>query len=586
MATPQQRVCQTSSITAPIGGWNARDSVSAMPPTDAVTMVNFYPTPTYVTVRKGYTKFSTGISGSVNTLMTYAGQNEQRMFGSAGTKLYEIISPTAVEVFTVLNDKFQFVNISNAGGNYMVACNGEETIIYDGQTHTWARMAKVNTSQTINTITNIGAVATVNCAAPHGLETGNAVTITGVNVPEFNGTFNIVRLDADSFRYTMASVPQTTPTVFGSYSVMFGTTGADPNKFVQVNLFKNRLYFVEKNTLNAWYLPLDAISGEFKPLYFGGVATQGGNLQAMGTWTLDAGQGADDYAVWATSMGEIIVYNGTDPNSATDWALKGVWQFGYVFSNRCFFKFGGDLLILTEDGLIPLAGALQSSRLDPKVFLTDKIFYEIAQQVQFNSERFGWQIFYYAKANMLLMNIPDANGTKQFVMHNISKAWASFEGINSHCWDLLYDRAYFGGDGYVGLFWESGSDDGQLISSTCQQAYSYFDMVGQQKRFTMIRPTFFLDSGVPAYYAAVNVDFNTQNYLGNVVFNGDSTPVGIWDLAIWDLSIWGGTFVPYQAWTGVQGIGYAGAVNLSVIAKDNDIRWTSTDYVMEKGGVI
>lgn len=587
MATrPTQRVCQTTSITAPVGGWNARDSVSAMPPTDAVSMVNFYPTPTFVQIRRGYKRFSTGINGQVNTLLTFAGKNDQKLFAAAGVKLYNADNPIAVEVLTIENDKFQYVNFANAGGQYLIACNGEETIIYDENNDRWVKMAGTNTPVTINSITHVGAVATANCATPHNLVTGNYVTITGSTPAEYNGTFRVTVLDTDSFRYTMANAPTEDATVVGTYTIIFGSFGADPAKFNAVNLFKNRLYFVEKDTLNAWYLPLDSISGELKPLYFGGIATQGGVLRAMGTWTLDAGQGADDYAVWATSMGEVIVYNGTDPNDPNAWALKGVWQFGYVFNTRCFYKYGGDLLMMSQDGLVPLTGSLQSSRLDPRIFLTDKIFYEIAQQVQFNSDRFGWQILYYAKPNMLIINIPDPNGTKQFVMHTISKAWASFEGINATCWELKYDICYFGGDGYVGQFWESGSDDGQLISATCQQAYSYFDMAGQQKRFTMVRPTFFLDAGRPDYYAAINVDFNTENYLGKVVFNPDFTTVGIWDVAIWDQSVWGGGFVPFSAWTGVQGIGYAGAINLSVISKDENIRWVSTDYVMEKGGVI
>lgn len=586
MAQPQQRVCQTSSITAPIGGWNARDSIAAMPPTDAVTMVNFYPTPTFVQIRRGYQRASIGITGQVNTLMTFAGQTSQKLFAVAGFTLYNADTPVATSVLPVQNDKFQYVNFANNGGQYMIACNGEETLIYDDNNNRWVKMAGTNTPSTMTSITHIGTTATANCSTPHGLVTGNYVTIIGCTSDEYNGTFRVTVLDPDSFRYTMATTPAADASVVGTYTILFGSFGANPNNFIHVNLFKNRLYFVEKDSLNAWYLPLDSVSGELKPLYFGGIATQGGILMAMGTWTLDAGQGADDYAVWATSMGEVIVYNGTDPNSADAWLLKGVWQFGYIFNRRCFYKYGGDLLLLSQDGLIPLTGSLQSSRLDPRVFITDKIYYEIAQQVQFNSERFGWQILYYAKPNMLIINIPDPNGTKQFVMHQISKAWSSFEGINANCWDLKYDACYFGGDGYVGQFWESGSDDGELISATCQQAYSYFDMVGQQKRFTMVRPTFFIDAGRPAYYAAINVDFNTVNYLGNVVFSPDFSIVGIWDAAIWDQSVWGGGFQPYSAWSGVQGIGYSAGVNLSIISKDEEIRWVSTDYVMEKGGVV
>ena len=85
MAVAKPQTALTTSITAPIGGWNARDSVAAMPPTDAVTLTNLYPTPTDVQLRKGYSKYSIGITGQVNTVMNYAGANTQKLFAAAGT---------------------------------------------------------------------------------------------------------------------------------------------------------------------------------------------------------------------------------------------------------------------------------------------------------------------------------------------------------------------------------------------------------------------------------------------------------------------------------------------------------------------
>jgi len=52
----QGRNATTASLAAPIGGWNARDSLAEMKPLDAVQLVNFFPTPTDVTLRKGYIK--------------------------------------------------------------------------------------------------------------------------------------------------------------------------------------------------------------------------------------------------------------------------------------------------------------------------------------------------------------------------------------------------------------------------------------------------------------------------------------------------------------------------------------------------
>lgn len=575
----------TASITSPIGGWNARDSVAQMPVTDAVTLTNLYPNPTDVQLRKGYSKKSIGITGKVNTLMNYAGANTQKLFAAAGTAIYNCDTATATNVYTITNDKFQYVNITNAGGNFLVACNGTDpTLIYDGTN--WIKMATTTTASAITSITHVGTLATLTTTTPHGLVTGNQVTLTGNLPTAYNGTYVVTVTGASTLTYVMASTPATDALTIGTYLVNFGVTGVNPNTFANVNLFKNRLYFTQKNTLKVWYLPVNALGGAASQLDFGGIARNGGFLQGMATWTIDAGQGADDYAVFVTNMGEVIVYNGTDPSDAATWALKGVWQLGYVFSRRFYYKWAGDILLLTQDGLVPLASALQSSRLDPKINITDKIYYAISLAADTYSTEYGWQVIYFAKPNMLIINVPDTTGTQQYVMHTISKAWCNFTGINTTCFELNNDDLYFGGTGFVGKFFDTNADNGANISATCQQAYSYFDKPGQQKRFTMVRPTFLVDVGTPGIYAGINTDFQTQNNLGKVTFVQTPTTTAIWGTATWDNSVFAGNLVISRQWQGVSGLGYAGGINLNMVSAGIDVHWVSTDYVMEQGTVI
>ena len=589
LSQPKKFSAKTASVPSPIGGWNARDSLAQMAPTDAVQMVNWYPTPTDVTMRKGYTKSSTGITGSVNTLMNYPTTSGYKLFAAAGVRIYDASSSTASQVYSSLtSDKLQFVNISNTAGNFLVTCNGADPVtIYDGTR--WFTVATTSTAQTISSITRGGTgnlTATLTTASPHGLATNNRVTVAGATPTEFNGTYVITVTGASTFTYTMAVAPSGNATVVGTYTVI-GITGVNSNTFVNVNLFKNRLYFTQEDTLNCYYLPVDSIGGAASPLYFGSIARNGGYLQAMGTWTLDAGQGADDYAVFVTSMGEVIVYNGTDPSSATTWALKGVWQLGQTFSRRCFFKWAGDLLLLTQDGLVPLASALQSSRLDPRVNLTDKIYYPISQAATTYYANFGWQIQYFASENMLILNIPTTSGNEQYVMHTITKSWARFTGIQAYCWESSGDNSmHFGGDGFVGNFYASTSDAGSNITATVQQAYSYFDSPGQNKRFTMVRPILQSDGGTPSVLCGLSVDFQPIDNSGAISFNPSSQSVGIWDTAKWDDNNWGGGLITTRIWQGVTGIGFAGSINLTAVAQGIELHWASSDYVFEPGGVL
>ena len=666
MAVPKKFTANTTSVPAPVGGWNGRDSLANMQPLDAVQLVNWYPTPTDVTMRKGYSVVSilttstgvktissithvnaiatlttatehgltTGayvfISGTtpavysgvfkitvtstttftyimastpannatvvgtylnqattpINTLMNYTQTSSYKLFGAAGSNIWETKANPATVVFSgISSDKLQFVNMTNTAGKFLVACNGVDPVmIYDGSA--WFYVATTTTAAAISTITHVGAVATLTTATAHGLVTNNRVTISGASSSEYNGTYVITVTGTTTFTYTMASTPALNATVVGTYTTI-GITGVNSNTFVNVNLFKNRLYFTQKDTLSAWFLDVNAIGGAASPLYFGGIARNGGYLQAMGTWTLDAGQGADDYAVFVTSMGEVIQYYGTNPADPANWTLKGVWQLGQTFNRRCFFKWAGDLLLLTQDGLVPLASALQSSRLDPRVNLTDKIYYPISQAATLYYANFGWQINYFASENMLILSIPVTNGMEQYVMHTITKSWARFTGIEAYCWEVSGDAdMHFGGKGIVGTLYSALSDDGNNITATAQQAYSYFDSAGQLKRFSMIRPILQSTGGVPSVLCGISVDFDTQSQLGAVSFNPNTQTESSWDAAKWDANIWAGGLITTKVWQGVSGIGYAGSVNINAASQGIELHWASTDYVMERGGVL
>jgi len=667
MPVAKKFTANTTSVPAPIGGWNARDSQANMNPMDAIQLVNWYPTPTDVTMRKGWTQssllttttgvvaistitrvdtlatlttasahglstgnqvaisgctpsayngvftitvvnsttftytmasvpagsasvvgsYEKGITTPVNTLMNYTEIGGYKLFAAAGNTIYETAVNPAVRVFTGLtSDKLQSVNITNAGGHFLVACNGVDPVtIYDGTR--WFFVATTTTASTISSIarTSPSATATVTTATAHGLVTGNRVTITGASEATFNGTFVITVTGASAFTYTSTGT-STATSVTGAYTTV-GITGVNSNTFINVNLFKNRLYFTQKDTLSCWYLDVDAIAGPAYQLNFGGIARNSGFLQAMGTWTIDAGQGADDYAVFVTSMGEVLVYNGTDPDNADTWALKGVWQLGQTFNRRCFFKWGGDLLLLTQDGLVPLASALQSSRLDPRVNLTDKIYFAVSQAATLYYANFGWQINYYASENMLILSIPTDDGMEQFVMHTITKAWGRFTGIQAYCWEVSGDAdMHFGGNGIVGIFYSSYSDNGGNISATAQQAYSYFESAGQLKRFTLVRPILQSTGGVPSVVCGLSVDFDTQSQIGQVQFNPSTLTEGVWDASRWDQANWAGGLITTKIWQGVSGLGFSGSINLNVASRGIELHWASTDYVMERGGVL
>jgi hypothetical protein len=589
MAVAKQRTAITASLPSPIGGWNARDSLAEMNQLDAVQMVNFFPTPTDVTLRSGYTKFSIGIAGDVLSLLNYSSPTGRTLFASTSSTIYNASTPTATVSLTG-NTSGQWVHTSltTAGGSFMPAVNGQDPmIVYDGTR--WSRSATTSTAQTISSITRGGTgnlTATMTTAVAHGLVTGNTITVAGAVPAEFNGIYRVTVTGPTTLTYTMATAPSGDASTVGTYTVRYFITGENSEKFATVNLFKERLYFVIDESLDFCYLPVDSINGAVSKFPLGGIFKNGGYLQAMGTWTIDAGYGVDDLAVFITSNGEAAVYKGSDPSDPTDWSLVGIYQLGQTFNRKCIFKFGGDCLVLTEGGLVPLSAGLQSTRLDPRVNITDKIFFAISNATSLYATEYGWQINYFAKKNMLILNVPVIGGSEQYVMHNITKSWARFTDINAFCWELSGDDMYFGGDGFVGRFYDTNADAGSNIKGFVQQAYSYFESRGQQKRFTMVRPILQTDNGVPTVLCGISTDFETVDLTSQISFNPNILSIGLWDIADWDDANWGGGLVTTKIWQGVTGLGYAGSISLNVVSQAIEFHWASTDYVMERGGVL
>lgn len=493
------------TLPAPTGGWNARDALGDMDPKDAVVLKNWWPSTSDVVLRYGHTRFATGISGQVETVMSFNGLTSSKLLAAAGTAIYNVTAGGAVGAAVqsgLTNARWQHINFANTSGNYVYMVNGADAPRHwDGTTWT-------------------NPVITV---------------VTAANL-------------------------------------------------IHINQHKSRIWFVEKNTLNAWYLPTSALAGAATKFDLSGIANNGGYLMAMATWTIDAGYGVDDLAVFITSQGDVIVYRGTDPSAAATWALVGVFSVASPIGRRCFEKYAGDLLIITQDGLEPLSGYLQSSRTNPKVALTDKIQGAMTSAASTYGSNYGWQIAMYPKQYMVLLNVPTQEGNmqEQYVMNTITKAWAQFTGWNANCWELYGDDLYFGGNGFVGKAWNGLTDNGSAINADGLQAFNDFKL-SDVKRITMMQPIL-QTNGTPSILATINLDFDTSDPTSPLSFT--PTSYGGWDSAVWDTSVWGSDLVVSKAWQGATGVGRWCGPRLKASASGIQVQWVSTTVVFEKGGIL
>ena len=507
------QVASSISTPAALGGWNARDSLALMAPNDAIYLNNWWPALSSLNVRFGYTQFATGLPAQVETLMPYAGAATDKLFAFSGTAIYDASAGGAVGAAVVTgltNARFQYTQISNSGGSYVMAVNGFDKLQYfDGTT--WSA-------------------------------DGGVYTITGVNTQTIG---NIL-------------------------------------------LFKNRVWLISANSLNAYYLPTNAIQGAVSAFPLQGVARMGGYLVAAMTWTIDAGYGLDDQLVFVTSKGEVIVYGGTDPSNISTFGLIGVWQLGAPVGRRCFQKYGGDVILLCQDGLVPLAAGLQSSRLDPRVTLTNKIQGAVNSAVMLYGLNFGWDITYFPKANMIVLNVPvnTGSGQQQYVMNTITQAWANFTGWGANCFTLWKDYLYFGGNQFVGLAWNGTTDNGTTITADGKQAFNFCNSPTTVKRFTMIRPYIVTNGGTAGLQAAINVDFDDSYPYGSASISPVPSGAGVWGTSLWGTGIWGSSSIVQKYWQGVVGEGYSVAIRVRAAINGLTAQWMASDVVFEPGAIL
>lgn len=363
-------------------------------------------------------------------------------------------------------------------------------------------------------------------------------------------------------------------------------TGLATTSLSSVAVASRRLWFVQVNSSSAWYLPVASVGGALTEFPLGAVFSRGGCLVAIGTWTIDGGDGADDYTVFISSEGEVAVYKGTDPASATTFAKVGIYYIGEPIGKNCFCKYGGDLLVLCQNGLFPLSKALQSSTVNRSTALTAKIDTAFTEAAALYGTNPGWQVVVYPQGSFILVNIPVSTGyTIQYAMNSITGAWCVFKGWYAAAWEVFNEDLYFASDTKTAKAWTSQSDFGAAIVGKCKQAYSYFGQSARQKHFKLVRPLIAVSGGV-----TLSIGFDIDYAVTEAASTTATLPPvlgDVWNSGHWDSAVWASSSETKREWATVfVKECYAAAFRLQVSTNSVSLKWSATDFVYEVGGVL
>lgn len=591
----RRRKSSMVSFPAPVGGWVSNQNLanpSANAPQGAYQLTNFFPTATGAELRGGSILHATlgATSDYVKSFLKYKSGSFQKLFAAIDTAIYDVtniadpeVSPAPV-VSGLTGGQWSSTQFATTGGVFMVAVNGEDDMrLYDGVSFYPISDQDLYSisfdAQTAPFVLNGNLV---------GASSGAVGKIVAI---QSNGTSGALIMEDPTGAFVDNEI--ITGSLGGSATangidvqVFVGVDGVETSDLNYVWGFKNRLFFVEQNSLNAWYFPTDQVGGTATIFPLGGVFKLGGSLMFGLSWSVAAGDGLQDACLFISSEGEIAVYQGTNPSSAADWQLVGVYQMGRPLGSNAFYKLGGDVIVATDIGFVPLSKAVS---IDTASLAQASLSYMI--ETAWNDEVLArrslpWQCAVWPERQMIVMALPTLNGlpARMFAMNANTYKWCDFTSWDARCVAVFDGRMFYGTTGgRVVETYASGLDMGDTYTGVYVPLFDDFGSPASLKIPQLARPVLRSNKEITP---SVCMQFD---YVVDLQAAPPAYPVeegSQWGVGIWGQSQWSAETVKliHQEWESVGGSGYAMSPSLqvtsgSIIPLDTEIIRIDMTYV-------
>lgn len=368
--------------------------------------------------------------------------------------------------------------------------------------------------------------------------------------------------------------------------------GAD-KQFSAVFNWKDRVWLIEENSTNAYYLDIGAVEGPAHKFNFGPVMNQGGYLSFGSNWTFNAGYDIDDYLVLVTTAGEVIVYKGYDPTDIQTFQLQGVWYVGRTpRGNQSFTTFGGELYILSALGVVPVSKLVNGGVANDYQVVSAKIQPQLNAVFQDYKDNFGWEMETFYNRNFLMLKTPIKTSGKYsyWVMNVQTGAWGTISGMPMNCTTQVVDDIYFGTtDGKVCRAFVGDTDGasidgnpGRPIKGTYMGGFNDYGDPTHLKIWQLARPVF-LASDRPSVGVKIITEYESPLPATDAVSSSEAG--GRFDVDAWNQCVWSGGTNTYTGWVGLNGMGYYGAAAI-VFTGPSGTKYISSNATLTLGGVM
>jgi len=360
-----------------------------------------------------------------------------------------------------------------------------------------------------------------------------------------------------------------------------GFTGVTLTDLQTVTMVRERLWFTVNNSADVEYGGLGAVTGALTAFQISQVAA-GGKCMDVGSWSRDAGDGSDDFTVFVMSTGEVIVYQG-DPSTTFDHV--GSYRAPAPVGPDCTVKVGGELVVMTASGPIPLSAILAGNAFHPEALREwGRIAPSWAQDYDMHGTNSGWTAYFFE--GLVYFVVPTGlDSNKIYVFNTRNSAWTTYTNLPAAMFADLNGELYFGAPTSNNVFRHgTGSDNGDQIVTLARQGWTYPD-ASNTYQYTLLKPNIAASGPAQAQFQ-VDTEFTETALSAELVDLSVESEGAAWDEEDWDDAEWAGDAETHKLWYPIRGKGRSVAPVVRTYSTSDSVEWYATDVMAKRGGLL
>ena len=386
-----------------------------------------------------------------------------------------------------------------------------------------------------------------------------------------------------------ADTPQAYPGAFTFTPLVI--TGVTSSTLWGCQTFKGRVYYWQRDKQEFWYAAAGAYQGALSRYDLSAFTIKDGYLLALVPLTIDGGAGPDDLAAFVFSTGEVLLFQGDDPGSATAWQQIGRFYIPNPIGPQSWLITGSASIVGTVIGAVDLARALAVGPYDVSAVIGQQVTGTAvnalptpivhSQMLVVPNDNIIWWARYAEDS------FNSGSDIQTLAMDLTAKRWSRFTnltelaGMGTTCVGVCNGRLFLGDD--LGDLHEySLTDTGDSVATdggpirtqfTTVQAYTDFGAPTNRKKITAVSPVTECDAAATGT-TAITFGFN-EDYVPNTT-NLTNT-----------INIPDASGVHSENFSRVCANGFRLGLTWSITAPAGGTgryRWIATDVILKTGG--